>query len=151
VNLLKPIPPHSVATVEVEFFGQVPLQIRRSGKDNAEGIEFSMSQWYPKMCEYDEDGWHPNPYIGREFYGIWGDFNVNLTLPANYVVAAGGVLLNEDESFKRVQKAGKNLLTWKYEAKNVHDFVWAADPDYVRTETQLTGGPKIYFYHHTNV
>jgi hypothetical protein len=147
VNLLKPIPPHSVATVEVEFFGKVPLQIRRSGKDNAEGIEFSMSQWYPKMCEYDEDGWHPNPYIGREFYGIWGDFNVNLTLPANYVVAAGGVLLNEEESFKRVQKAGKNLLTWKYEAKNVHDFVWAADPDYVRTETQIADGPKIYFYH----
>jgi aminopeptidase N len=147
VNLLKPIPPHSVAKVEVEFYGQVPLQIRRSGKDNAEGIEFSMSQWYPKMCEYDEDGWHPNPYIGREFYGIWGDFNVNLTLPANYVVAAGGVLLNEEESFKRVQKAGKNLLTWKYEAKNVHDFVWAADPDYVRTETQVADGPKIYFYH----
>ncbi|MEY3849895.1 MAG: hypothetical protein RJA38_336, partial [Bacteroidota bacterium] len=65
VNLLKPIPPHSVTTFEVEFFGQVPLQIRRSGKDNAEGIEYSMSQWYPKMCEYDEDGWHPNPYIGR--------------------------------------------------------------------------------------
>jgi len=147
VNLLKPIPPHSVAKVEVEFYGQVPLQIRRSGKDNAEGIEYSMSQWYPKMCEYDEDGWHPNPYIGREFYGIWGDFNVNLTLPANYLVAAGGVLLNEDESFKRVQKAGKNLLTWKFEAKNVHDFVWAADPDYVRTETQVVDGPKIYFYH----
>jgi len=131
----------------LEFNGQVPLQIRRSGKDNAEGIEYSMSQWYPKLSEYDADGWHPNPYIAREFYGIWGDFNVSITLPANYVVAAGGVLLNEEESFKRVQKVGKNLITWKYEAKNVHDFVWAADPDYVRTETQLRGGPKIYFYH----
>jgi len=147
VQLTKGLPAHSVVKIELEFNGQVPLQIRRSGKDNAEGIEYSMSQWYPKLSEYDNDGWHPNPYIAREFYGIWGNFNVNITLPANYVVAAGGVLLNEEESFKRVQKSGKNLLTWKYEAKNVHDFVWAADPDYVRTETQLTGGPKIYFYH----
>ena len=147
VHLTKGIAAHSSAKIELEFNGQVPLQVRRSGKDNAEGIEFSMSQWYPKLSEYDKSGWHPNPYIGREFYGIWGNFKVNITLPANYVVAAGGVLLNEDESYKRVQKEGKNLITWKYEAKNVHDFVWTADPDYVRTETQLTGGPRIYFYH----
>jgi len=85
------------ATIEFDFSGQVPNQIRRSGRNNAEGIEYSMSQWYPKLCEFDTDGWHPNPYVGREFYGVWGDFQVSITLPANYVVAGGGILVNESE------------------------------------------------------
>ena len=37
-----------------------------------------MTQWYPKMCEYDNEGWHSNPYIGREFHGVWGEYNVLL-------------------------------------------------------------------------
>src|SRR6056297_2516664 len=73
VTLNKPILPGKKTVFQMEFNSQVPRQIRRSGWANAEGVEFSMSQWYPKMSEYDDDGWHPNPYIGREFYGVWGD------------------------------------------------------------------------------
>ena len=47
----------------MEFEAQVPIQIRRTGRDNSEGIDYSMAQWYPKMCEYDYEGWHANPYI----------------------------------------------------------------------------------------
>ncbi|HAZ23883.1 MAG TPA: peptidase M1, partial [Algoriphagus sp.] len=71
VDLDQPILPNSKATFEMAFEGQVPVQIRRSGRDSEEGVRYSMSQWYPKMANYDEQGWHANPYIGREFYGIW--------------------------------------------------------------------------------
>jgi hypothetical protein len=77
VMLDKPILPKNKVVFDTEFEAQVPIQIRRSGRDNAEGVRFSMSQWYPKMSEYDHEGWHPTPYIAREFYGVWGDFEVD--------------------------------------------------------------------------
>jgi len=73
---------------------QVPLQIRRSGRDNREGVRYSMSQWYPKLSEYDYQGWHANPYIGREFHGVWGNFDVKIMIADNYNVASTGVLQN---------------------------------------------------------
>ncbi|MEO0330447.1 MAG: M1 family peptidase, partial [Bacteroidota bacterium] len=97
VALNEPILPGKKSTFEMEFTAQVPLQIRRTGRDNAEGIRYSMAQWYPKMAEYDEHGWHSNPYIGREFYGIWGDFDVKITIDSSYVVASTGILQNPEE------------------------------------------------------
>ena len=83
--------------MDVQFEAQVPLQIRRSGRDNAEGVRYSMSQWYPKLVEYDYQGWNANPYIAREFYGVWGDFDVSITIDKNYFVTAGGDLINANE------------------------------------------------------
>ena len=74
VDLAKPIPSGGKTTLEMTFKGQVPLQIRRSGRNSSEGVALSMSQWYPKLSEYDFEGWHPNPYIAREFHGVWGQF-----------------------------------------------------------------------------
>ena len=48
---------------------------------NKEGVEYSMTQWFPKLCEFDHHGWHTNPYIGREFHGIWGNYDVHIHLP----------------------------------------------------------------------
>ncbi len=134
VTLKEPILPHSTVTFEMEFEAQIPSQIRRSGRFNKEGIEYSFAQWYPKMCNYDYQGWHANPYVGREFYGIWGDFDVKINLPSNYVVAATGLLQNKDEIgygySKNEPKKREKRQTWHFKAENVHDFVWAADPDY---------------------
>ena len=81
VDLSTPILPRSKVIFDMDFEAQVPLQIRRSGRDNPEtGVRYSMSQWYPKLCEYDVEGWHPTPYVGREFYGVWGDFDVNISI-----------------------------------------------------------------------
>jgi len=80
VTLDDPILPGESTVFNMEFNSQVPRQIRRSGWMNKEGVEFSMSQWYPKLSEYDEDGWHPNPYVGREFHGVWGSFDVAITI-----------------------------------------------------------------------
>ncbi|MFN8864244.1 MAG: M1 family metallopeptidase [Flavobacteriales bacterium] len=152
VALDKPIPPGGKAVFEMEFEGQVPLQIRRSGRTNAEGIDYSMSQWYPKLCEYDARGWHPNPYIGREFHGVWGDFEVNITIDKNYSMGATGILQNPEEIGKGYETAGMKMkkvdgpnLTWRWKAQNVHDFVWGADPDYVHETAQVPDGPILHF------
>lgn len=155
VELDTPIKAGKKATFEMVWDAQVPLQIRRSGRTNKEDIEFSMSQWYPKLCEYDKEGWHANPYIGREFHGVWGDFNVNITLDKDYLIGATGELKNAKEighGYAPIanQKPVNGQLTWRWEAKNVHDFVWAADPDYIHTTRQIEGGPLLRFIYQPN-
>ena len=97
VELARPILPETKSRFEMKFESQVPIQIRRSGRDNAEGIDYSMAQWYPKMAEYDKQGWHADPYVAAEFYGVWGDFNVTVTMDSSYMIAATGILLNPQE------------------------------------------------------
>ncbi len=154
VMLNEPILPGSKVVFDMEFNGQVPLQIRRSGRDNAEGVEFSMTQWYPKLCEYDEDGWHSNPYIGREFHGVWGNFDVTIHMDKDYLIGGTGVLQNpeevgfgyEQEGQKVKQPRGK-MLKWHFKAENVHDFAWAADPDYLHKVVKGPDGLTIHLIH----
>ncbi|MEO6190428.1 MAG: M1 family peptidase, partial [Saprospiraceae bacterium] len=88
VNLQNPILPHDSSIITMKYSAQVPLQIRRTGRNNKEGVDYSMAQWYPKLCNYDEQGWHTDPYIGREFYAPWGDYDVQIRIAGNYIVAA---------------------------------------------------------------
>lgn len=152
VKLDQPILPGKKVTFEMDFESQVPVQIRRTGRDNAEGVEYSMTQWYPKMCEYDKDGWHSNPYIGREFHGIWGDFDVTINIDKKYVLGGTGYIQNPQEvgcgyedPKKKTKPVEGNKKTWHFFAPNVHDFAWAADPDFVHDTTALDNGTVIHF------
>lgn len=149
VDLRKAIKPGSKVVFEMEWDAQVPRQVRRSGWMNEEGVEFSMTQWYPKMCEYDYEGWHAHPYIGREFYGVWGDFDVNITIDAAYTLGGTGELQNPDEighGYSKVTpRPGAEKLTWKFHAENVHDFAWAADPDFLHDTQTLKNGAVMHF------
>jgi len=137
VVLTQPILPKTKTAIEVVFEAQVPKQIRRSGRDNVEGIQYSMSQWYPKVVEYDYQGWNANPYIAREFYGVWGDYDVNISIDKQYMVAATGVLQNANSIGFGYEAAGvkvptitTNKINWNFKGENIHDFVWAADTAY---------------------
>ena len=159
VKLDKPILPRSKVVFEMEFQAQVPLQVRRSGRDNPTSkVRYSMSQWYPKMCEYDYEGWHPTPYVGREFYGVWGDFDVSISIDKKYILGGTGYLQNpnqigygyEDKGAKVVRPAGEKL-TWRFIAPNVHDFMWAADPDYIHVSRKLKDSLTVHvLYKATN-
>jgi hypothetical protein len=72
VELNKGILPGETVRFSMDYSCQIPVQIRRTGRYNKENVAYSMSQWYPKMAEYDRNGWATDPYIGREFYGVWG-------------------------------------------------------------------------------
>ena len=144
------IKPGETVVFESAFKAQSPVQIRRSGRDNAEDIRYSMSQWYPKLSEYDYRGWHANPYVGREFYGVWGDYDVKITIDNQYLIGATGYLQNADEigygySDKEVLHKPGGKLTWHFNAPNVHDFVWAADPEYKHTTRKARNGPMMHF------
>jgi hypothetical protein len=149
VQLNKSIKSGESATFEMTFEGQVPPVIRRAGKNNREGVALSMAQWYPKMAEYDFEGWHADPYISREFHGVWGDFDVKLTLDKNYTVGGTGYLQNPNEIGHgygiKEKKNDSELLTWHFVAPNVHDFTWAADPNFIHDTLQVPNGPMLHF------
>ncbi|MGW9684533.1 M1 family metallopeptidase [Flagellimonas sp. 2504JD1-5] len=151
VDLAQPIPSGGKTILDMQFKGQVPLQVRRSGRNSAEGVALSMSQWYPKLSEYDFEGWHPNAYIGREFHGVWGNFDVKLTIDKDYTVGGSGYLQNPQEIGHGYEAPGTSVktkgktLTWHFKAPNVHDFMWAADPDYIHDVLEMEDGPTLHF------
>ncbi|MFN7115950.1 MAG: M1 family metallopeptidase [Saprospiraceae bacterium] len=151
VTLNEPIMPKAKATFDMEWEAQIPLQIRRNGRNSDEGIAYSMAQWYPKLSEYDYQGWHANPYVAREFYGVWGDYDVKITIDKKFVIGGTGYLQNPDQighgyTDKEVKVKG-DKLTWHFVAPNVHDFMWAADPDYTHTKLERPDGLTLHFYY----
>ena len=142
VQLTQPILPKSSVKMSVAFEAQVPKQIRRSGRDNAEGVRYSMSQWYPKMVEYDYQGWNTNPYIAREFYGVWGNYDVTLQLDQNYMVAATGVLQNPTATAN-----AQGVKSWNFKGSNIHDFVWAADDHFKHLSKEVRKGLTLHVYY----
>jgi hypothetical protein len=155
VSLAQPVLPHSKHVFDMEFEAQVPVQIRRTGRNNKEGIDYSMGQWYPKMAEYDYDGWHANPYIAREFHGVWGDFDVKIKMDAVYTLAGTGYLQNAEKighgySKNEVKHKPGDKLTWHFIAPNVHDFVWAANRDYQHDIVKVDDGLDLHFFYQSD-
>jgi hypothetical protein len=156
VRLTNPILPGESTTFDMKFEGQVPVQIRRSGRNSSEGVALSMTQWYPKLAEYDFEGWHADPYIGREFHGVWGNFDVKIKIDKNYILGGSGYLQNpneigygyEDEGVK-VKRRGRKL-TWHFIAPGVHDFTWAADPEYIHDKRTAYDGTTLHFLYKDN-
>lgn len=153
IVLNKTLAPGASTTFNWSFTGQLPEQIRRSGRNSREEVAMSMAQWYPKLAEYDFEGWHADPYIAREFHGVWGDFDVKITIDKNYTVGGTGYLQNPQEIGHGYQKPGTKVktrgkkLTWHFKAPMVHDFMWAADPDYIHDVRQMEDGPTLHFFY----
>ncbi|GAB2769087.1 hypothetical protein HNQ93_000265 [Hymenobacter luteus] len=144
--LPQPLAPGASITITTPFRVKIPDSFSRFGHVNQ---SYQITQWYPKPAVYDQKGWHPMPYLDQgEFYSEFGSFDVRITLPANYVVGATGVLQNPDEQHrldqlaaataaKKTQKDFGNDLsfpasaaetkTLRYVQDRVHDFAWFAD------------------------
>jgi len=158
VTLNKPIKSGESVTLDMVFDAQIPLQVRRTGRDNKEGVALSMAQWYPKMAEYDFEGWHTPPYIAREFHGVWGDFDVKISIDKAYILGGTGYLQNAQEIgygyedvLQPLNILNSEKLTWHFKAPNVHDFVWAADPDYKHDVLKTANGIDLHFLYKKNL
>lgn len=158
VVLAEPLAPGGTTAIEIAYHFEVPEHgADRMGRD---GALYEIAQWYPRVAVYDDvRGWNIEPYLGQgEFYLDFGDYNLSITLPAGYIVAATGALQNAAEVLPPVQVArltaasrsdtvvrivtaaelasgvarprSTGMLTWKFSAKNVRDAVWAASPEY---------------------
>lgn len=158
VDLHTPILPGQKTTFNMDFDAQVPVQIRRSGRNSSEGVALSMAQWYPKLAEYDFEGWHTYPYIGREFHGVWGNFDVKITIDSKYTLGGTGYLQNpnqighgyQDDRTKEVKHKKGSKLTWHFIAPDVHDFTWAADDNYLHDRIEGPNGISLHFLYKNN-
>jgi hypothetical protein len=163
VELDRPLPPGGEAVWELQWSFPIPhYGADRMGRDAvSQGTIYEVAQWYPRMAVYDDvKGWNTEPYLGLgEFYLEYGDFDVKLTVPRDYIVAATGMLANPAEVLTREQQqrleqarsseqtvtilgpgdvgsassrpAGSGPLTWHLTAQNVRDFAWAASPAFI--------------------
>ncbi|MEP6590712.1 MAG: M1 family metallopeptidase [Gemmatimonadota bacterium] len=158
VDLAQPLAPGKTATFDIAWHFLIPEHgADRMGRD---GALYELAQWYPRMAVYDDvRGWNTDPYLGQgEFYLDYGNYNLSITVPSGYIVAATGALMNGAEVLTatqqaRLAKAAKSdtviriitaaelkdgsarkgtsgTLTWKFAAKNVRDAVFATSPDY---------------------
>ncbi len=135
VNLPAPLPPGKSCVLETPFHVKLPVNVSRGGHI---GQSYQLTQWYPKAAVYDRHGWHPIPYLDQgEFYSDFGNYDVRITLPAGYIVAATG------ESTEQVIDNG--MKTIRYRQEQVIDFAWFADKRFiVRTDTmQLASGRTV--------
>lgn len=152
-QLKSPILPQQSVEFSTSFEGQLPEMIRRSGRNNPDGVALSMTQWYPKLAAYDERGWNTSQYLGREFYGAWGDYDVRIHINSNYILGGTGYLVNANEVGYGYQNADVPLkkhqspkITWHFKAENVHDFAWAADPEFKHDKTEIQGVTLHFLY-----
>lgn len=153
VPLPKALLPGSITDIQLDFTAKVPACVERAGRKNPAGIDYSCCQWYPKICRYDKRGWHPDPYLGREFAGVFGNFDVTIILDKGYTVAGTGVLQNKsykEKGYTTLQPDDKNIpagkTAWHFVASNVHDFAWAADPEYDHKQVE-SGGVVFHFFY----
>lgn len=172
--LPRPLAPGQQMVISTPFHEKLPFNFSRGGYD---GESFQITQWYPKPAVYDKNGWHEMPYLDQgEFYSEFGSFDVRITVPKNYAVAATGILQNEDEKQwlseredfewqpqkqKLKSKGGTSKVvtqkfppssvetkTLQYKQDSIHDFAWFADKRFiVNSDTcQLPSGRIINVY-----
>lgn len=159
IKIVLPVPlaPGQKINITTPFHVKLPYNFSRGGHD---GESYQATQWYPKPAVYDKNGWHPMTYLDQgEFYSEFGSFNVNITVPKNYVVAATGELKNAEEkewlktrtsftwepvkekektqygqiktSYQLFPESDKETKTLQYKQNNIHDFAWFADKRFI--------------------
>ena len=174
VDLATPLPPGQMTTFDVAWHFNIPEHgADRMGRD---GSLYELAQWYPRLCVYDDvRGWNTEPYLGQgEFYLEYGNFALDVTVPVGYIVAATGSLVNPTEvltpaQISRLKQASTSatpvhiitkdelesgaarpkksgMLTWRFQAQNVRDAVWAAAPDYMWDASSYNGKYAFAYY-----
>ena len=165
VYLPKPVNSGESVTFNLKFKTYFDKEVirNRTKMFNSYGQKhYDIVHWYPRISVIDRKFvWNTDQHMDHEFYGDFGSFNVEMTLPSQYVADGTGTLINEKEVLPdelRKQLDLKNFLkkpynsppsnvtkydgtkkTWKFSAINVHDFAFTADPNYRISEINWDG------------
>ena len=170
-SLPEPLPPGEELQLYIKFFEKIPALVTRGGW---RGKQHDLAQWYPKLVVYDEKGWHPDKFHANgEFYGEFATFDVAITLPSDYIIAATGVPVKGDpgwswvevdtslsakkwkekykEQLKKIinRKNENKERTVKFHAERVHDFAWLASPDFLYERGEWNNIPVHVLYRKT--
>ncbi len=167
IDLDEPLMPGASITISTPFRVAIPNgSVSRLGHI---GQSYQITQWYPKPAVYDKDGWHEMPYLNQgEFYSEYGSFDVNITLPENYVIGATGDLVDGQKEIafldsiadateavigsytERVKNpdfppSSSRTKTLRFKQENVHDFAWFADKRWMvlRGDVTLENGHNV--------
>ncbi len=153
IKLTEPLLPGDSLFIETPFRVKIPGDFSRMGhQDQA----YQITQWYPKPAVYDREGWHPFSYLDLgEFYSEFGSYDVFITLPENYFVAATGVLVdNPSEEARiaqrirdtksgrflasnRIPSSSSHLKTLHFRQDSIHDFAWFADKRFLIAQKEV--------------
>lgn len=152
LHLVQPLCPGDSVRIASPMRIKLPAPFSRLGHI---GDTYQCTQWYPKPAVYDRNGWNAMPYLSQgEFFSEFGSYDVRITLPSNYLVAATGTLHSEDARQLLYTLASANhapleyappdapdTRTWHFTADDVHDFAWFADKRFAvrRDETLISG------------
>ncbi|MCI0496154.1 M1 family metallopeptidase, partial [candidate division KSB1 bacterium] len=143
------IDPHLLPAEELSIWIKFRTKIHKGNpliyKGGYRGNHYEISQWYPKICVYDHNGWNAMPYhwLG-EFYGEFGTFDVTLDVHGSYIVGATGEVVAGDPGWESVRADSSQNFPSKhsqteqdtlrrivtFHAENAHDFTWLASPDF---------------------
>lgn len=152
IKLKKPLIPGKSTEIKIKFNSVAPSCINRAGKNNKAGTDFTFTQWYPKICRYDNMGWHTDPYFGREFAGTFGKFSVQISCDPSFTVAGTGIL--KDKKYKEkgwsdnsTNKSNTSLAKWEFYGENIHDFAFAMDKEWIHEVIQIDNIDFHFFYH----
>ena len=156
LDLPRPLLPGQSIKIATPFKVKIPIVFSRMGHT---GQSYYISQWFPKPAVYDHKGWHPISYLDQgEFFSEYGSYDVNITLPANYVLMATGNCTDEKENNwldglakqphsgdtdynNAVPASALETKTVHYHEDNIHDFAWFADKRWVvRKDTVYSPG-----------
>jgi hypothetical protein len=153
IELSSPLQPGQSIKVQTSFKVLVPKMFSRLGRD---GNHYCLTQWFPKVAKYDHKGWHRMPYLDLgEYFDDFGEYNVYITVPENYVVGGTGNLLTDSElewleervkATERGNYSGEygfisqeydTVKTLHFHEKNIHDFAWFANPEYLVSKSEI--------------
>lgn len=174
LDLPRPLPPRGSVVLSMDWRFRIPEH--GSDRMGRQGDLYQIAQWFPRMAVYDDvRGWNTQPYLGQgEFYREFGDYEVAITVPAGFVVAATGTLRNPVEVLTPTQRArlaraardtaqvaiigpdeaGRPVsrprtdgtLTWRFRADSVPDFAWAASPRF-RWDSESWNGVRCHAFY----
>lgn len=147
--------------IEFSFISPDYGSDRMGVMETKNGRVFTVAQWYPRMCVYDDvKGWNTLPYLGAgEFYLEYGDFDVTITAPSNHIVVCSGELINPSEVYTAEQEkrwaaaaqsdktvmirtadevtnpssrpSAKATLNWHFKIKNARDVSFASSASFI--------------------
>lgn len=156
VELDEPLAPNAQLSFEIDWTFPIPFRGRMGRERVGDGWIYQMAQWQPRLCVYDDlTGWQTDQYLGAgEFYTEFGDWTVELTVPASHLIIATGTLQNPEDVLTAAQRSRlaqamtsdkpvmivdepeiltpnsrpvpNGDLTWKFKAEHVRDFAFGS-------------------------
>jgi hypothetical protein len=136
-ELPSPVAPGKAFTLDIKFEARLPQVFARTGFHED---FFMVGQWFPKLGVWQDDGWNAYPFhANAEFFADFGDYDVQITLPEEYITAATGLPISTEVN-------GDGTQTIQYQAKGVIDFAWSASPHFKQITRNVDGIELVYVY-----